>query len=492
MRTDIAKFSNDRQRSVEVLLWPSTTDFVEIMNRTATGEFDLAPFITQGSHTSRDANLTVTWDGTGSFLANQPEAGDVLEIRDGSVQLWIGFIDEINNYNEERGNRVLRITARVRDAVGPWRKRRYVSPRFQAGASLAGVAQEVLINQGLTANEYDIPLVGFTVPHPNVQFADLTPWKALQLIGLAIGYEPYTNARGQISYYSRAVDRPADIVLTNEDVVRITGGKGKAALTAFRLLWLDRNLTKVVQQDQVLGTESITAGFFKRKTTRKVYWSDDRRARAQNTKLKVLDSINAGIINVGDENYVQVDRFHGKITTEVDVFVASLATASLAAVLLLDAAPDGVVTAGLFGVGAGYTVPKGRVIRGIAEAALLLIMMSIGTGNYEIWGEPYDFVHAVNTTEAFNENAPVWMEDVQAEENDLIFDEEHAQEVVVRELLHRVAESNKWDTVITDDPRIEPGDILELPDTSRLYVEDYTRQLTRGSPSQLSVSGFRS
>jgi hypothetical protein len=250
-------------------------------------------------------------------------------------------------------------------------------------------------------------------------------------------------------------------------------------------------LTKVTQQDQVLGQETITAGFFKRETNRNVYWSDDRRQRAQNTKMKVLDSINAGLLPIGEETYEEIDRFHGTVTTSVSIFVQTLAGASLAAVLLLDYTPDKVITGGFFASG-GITIPDGRVIRGLAEGALLLIIMSIGTGNYEIWGEPYDFVHAVNKTEAFDENAPEWMEDVTEEDNDLIFDETHAQEVVVRELLHRFAEVNRWDTVIVDDPRIEVGDILELPDTSRLYVTSYTRNIKRDTGSTLAVSGFRS
>ena len=164
--------------------------------------------------------------------------------------------------------------------------------------------------------------------------------------------------------------------------------------------------------------------------------------------MKVLDSINAGILPIGSESYVEIDRFHGRVTTEVSVFIATLATLSLAGMLFLDTTPDGVVVAG-FGASVGSTVPYGRVIRGIAEGSLLLIMMSIGTGHYEVWGEPVDYVHAVNKTEAFDENAPLWMEDVQEEGNDLIFDETHAQEVAIRELLHRSAETSRWDTVIT-------------------------------------------
>lgn len=491
MRSDVGKFPLDRQRSVTVTVYPgATTDFVDVINRVASG-FDLSPFMTAGSHSANDATITMTWDGTGTFIANQPKPGDILEVVENTIQLWVGVVEEINNFNEERGNRVVNIIARSRDGVGPWRKRRYISPRFQQGGTLAGAAQEVCKGQGLTANEYDIPLVGYTIPHTNVQFAEITPWQALTLIGQAIGYSPYTNARGQISMYNRDVSRIPDITLTQEDVVRIAGGKGKPSISAFALKWLDRNLTKVTQQDQALASEAITAGFFRLEQVRDVYWSDDRRARSQNTYMKVIQSINDSLLPIGDEEYEEIDRFQGRITITTDAWVPTLATLSLAAMLALDYVPDGVIVGG-FGASVGETIPFGRVYHGLAEAALLLIMMSLGVGSYEVWGQPYDYVHASNKTEAFDDAAPLWMEDVAEESNDLIFDETHAQEVVIRELLHRIAETNRWDTVIIDDPRIEPGDILELPDTSRLYVQEYTRILGRGTPSTLTVAGFRS
>jgi hypothetical protein len=490
MRPDAGKFVRDRQRNPTLNVYAKSNAWVDVLDESATVKIDLSPHATsvRMSHTS--VSVTVTWDGTGTFVANQPDIGDIIVVTDGGQKLAIMVIDEVNNYNEERGNRTLQITARSRDGVGPWRKRRYLSPRFQQGGTLAGAVREICVDQNLTESEYDLPLTGHTIPHTNVQFADTTPWNALQSIGLAIGRTPYCDALGRIKFYERAVDRVADIVLTNDDVIRVKGGKARPSISGYRLKWLDRNLTKVTQQNQLLGSITITAGFFKRTQRRDVYWSDDRRARSQNTTMRVIQSINSGIIPVGSESYAQQDQFHGEITVEVDAFVAGLATASLVALLALDYTPDGVLVAGI-GASTGITVPQGRVIRGIAEASLLLIMMSIGVGSYEIWGEPIDWVHAVNKTEAFDENAPVWMDNVDEEQNDLIYDEAHAQNVAVRELLHRIASGNRWDTEILDDGRIEPGDILELPDTSRLYVTDYTRDLTRGAASVLSVSGFR-
>lgn len=491
MRTDVSEMPLDSLRSATITVYPKTETYVDVLMGLASNGFLLDNFVTAASHTAFDARVVMTWDGTGSFLTNQPKPGDILEVRENGSVLWIGFIDEVNNFNEERGNRTISVTARSRDGMGPWRSERFTGRRYEQGTLLNGVMEDVLRDAGLTQEEFIVPAGGAVVPHSNVQFAQITRWDALTLIGIATGWTPITNARGQVTFYNRAVDRVASQTLTNERTKRIQGGKGTPAIGTFRVKWIDRNLTEVVQGEQVLGSATITAGFWRGTQDQDIYWSDDRSARAKNTRMKVVQSINDSLLPIGTESYTQQDDFHGTVEIEVSIFVSALATASLAAVLALDVQPDKVVVFG-FGASTGITVPVGRVIRGIAEASLLLIMMSIGTGQYEILGEPFDFVHAINKTDAYDSGAPSWLDAIQEIQLDLIYDEEMAQTVAIRELLFRIASANRWDTVIVDDPRVEVGDIIELSDTSRLFVEDYSRNLMRDSEAELVVRGFRS
>lgn len=491
MRVDISRVGEpDVQRNAQLVIYPKTTDWIEVLKGTATG-FNLSPFITRARHSAFDATVQMTWDGTSSFVANQPKPGDILRIDEFGSILWIGFVDEVNNFNEERGNRTMSITARSRDGVGILRKGRVASRRYPQGTLLNAMAEDLLRQIGLNENEFVIPLGGESVPHSNVQFAEQSPWKILQQIGLAMGHFPFTNAKGQITMGSRKVDRVSTITMTNERVTRIIGGKSRPALARYRLKWLDRNLTEIVQAEQVLATWGVTAGFFQRKQDVRLYWSEDERQRAKNARFVVLQSCNDALLSIVTETYTTNDLFSGTILVVTDSWVATLATVAIAALLILAFLPDAVVTAGFIVTG-GYTISIGRVIEAIAQLILFVILMSLGTGSYEIMGEPFDFVHSTNTTIAIDDASPDWMEAQQTDENDLIFDESHAQQVVVRELLHRIAEQNKWDAQIIDDPRIEPGDIIELPDTSRIFVEDYERNLTRGTPALLTIRGFRS
>jgi hypothetical protein len=274
-------------------------------------------------------------------------------------------------------------------------------------------------------------------------------------------------------------------------VTRIIGGKSRPAIARYRLKWLDRNLTEIVQAEQVLASWGVTAGFFQRTQTKRLFWSEDERQRAKNARFVVLQSCNDALLSIVTESYNTVDLFSGTILVVTDSWVATLATVAIAALLILAFLPDAVFGGG-FIVFAGWTISIGRIIEAIAQLVLFVILMSLGTGSYEILGEPFDFVHSVNTTIAIDDASPDWMEAQITEENDLIFDEAHAQQVVVRELIHRIAEQNKWDAQIIDDPRLEPGDIVELPDSSRVFVQDYERNLTRGSPALLTIRGFRS
>ncbi|MNG09144.1 hypothetical protein D3C84_925480 [compost metagenome] len=125
------------------------------------------------------------------------------------------------------------------------------------------------------------------------------------------------------------------------------------------------------------------------------------------------------------------------------------------------------------------------------QVAFFLIIMSLGTGVYEIWGEPFDYVHETNTTEAYNDSTPEWMRLEETIDSDFVMNEGHAQQIAVRELLYRSLSATTWNVDIIDHPALERGDILQLPDGSRLYVLSFSRDLTRGSAAMLSVQGFR-
>ena len=160
--------------------------------------------------------------------------------------------------------------------------------------------------------------------------------------------------------------------------------------------------------------------------------------------------------------------------------------AALGTMLNASTIPDGVAS-----VGAGVTIPQGRIVHAVAEAAILLIMMSIGTGSYEVWGVPYDYVNGRNTTEAYDALAAAGEDKVKTVETDFVMNEAHAQAIAAREFLFAALSANSFGLTMVDDLRVQVGDILELPDETRLFVTGFDRNLSHGAPATLQVQGFQ-
>lgn len=473
--------SRNRQRTVTVIHHPTASPS-ELISGTANDGVDLSPYVSRCQQSDRQAQITLNWQQALAGI-NQPAPGQWLALRINGKALWRGVIDAVSDYRESRGQWQLSLVVRSRDGQNLWRGPKRVTPVFPAGTTFDSIAGAVASAVGLASNEYRLSGLGLTVVQQNMQLADLSAWAMLEQLLWPAGFEPWINASGMLTMISRDVQRPADRVIPKEELIAITGSRQTLGASRVRLKWLSPELAKSSQQDQPLAQTGFTAGFFKLEQNRDLYWSDDRRQRAENTYMKVVQSINSGLLPVGDEDYQELDEFHGKVTVTTSAWVPSLATASLAGLIAASEIPDGATL--------GSTIPVGRVVQATSEVAILLIMMSMGTGQYEIWGSPYDYIHPFNTTEAYVCNTPQYTESVVELESDLIMDEAHAQAVTQRELRYRAYASQSYGVDIVDDPNIEKGDILALHDGSRLYVTGYSRDLSRGASAVLKVTGFK-
>jgi hypothetical protein len=475
-------YAKDALRSVAVLHHPSATP-LELVTDSASDGFDLSPFAAQIRHSAADAQVTVTWHDE-LYGVMQPQPGELLEIRLDGKQLWWGIIEGLSDYRLQSGARTMNITARTRDAFPFWRAVRRVTDIYPTGTPLAVIGRAIAASLGLTDEEIRLPFsVGYTM-HSNTQLADLSAWDMLEQLYAPCGLTPMIDAHGRLKTISRDVSRPADVVLTADRIDAVTGAKARSPVTAVRVKWLDPALTRVEQQDQRLAQATVTAGFFQRKQQQDISFSGDGSQRAENSYLVVKQSANSGLLPVCDEAYEQLTQTSGRITLTTQSWVPGLIGVFLAlkaAAALPDIAPP-------FG---GPTYPSGKIVQGALELSVLLVMASIGTGMYEINGTPYDFVHARNTAEAYDSTAPAWEENITEIENDFVGSEQAAQAFAVRELIYQARSASSYGLTIVDDPRIEPGDLLTLPDGTTVYVTDYSRELTSGAPAVLELRGFQ-
>lgn len=481
--------SEDVVRNVQLVHYKATsTTWAQLVGGTATVYQDLSPFADSISQSEAGLTVGLTFYQELYGVA-QPKIGDLIQVRLDGLPLFNGQIEDLADYRESRGERAMSLTVRSRDSNSLWRQTKWVGNVYPAGSELGVIARDVLTAIGLTTSEIRGSLVlGVSTVHGDTQLADTPAWDMLTEVLQVAGLEPWVDALGRFKPISRDIVRAADVVLEPFQLLRIGGSRNKTAVTSVILKWLSPTLSKSLQQAQVLARESITAGFFKLKQQRELYWSDDRRQRADNTWMKTITSVNDGLLPVGRESYAQKSEFSGEITVTTKVWVPTLATAALAAMMYAASDPEPVQVGP---TGTGFTIPIGRIAEMVGQVAFFLIIMSLGTGVYEIWGEPFDFVHETNTTEAYNDSTPEWMRLEESIDSDFVMNEGHAQQIAVRELLYRSLSATAWTVDIIDHPALERGDILQLPDGARLYVLTFSRDLTRGSNAMLSVQGFR-
>jgi hypothetical protein len=210
--------------------------------------------------------------------------------------------------------------------------------------------------------------------------------------------------------------------------------------------------------------------------------------------MKVIKSVNSGLLPVGTEKYKEEDPFHGRITVEISVWVSILATAMLVEYLAAAAIPDDVVvTVESFGIGAGegFTISVGRIVQAQAMIAILLIMMSIGSAQYEIWGTPYDLAYVEKTAIAMEDGLDYWEEVELKIQNDFLGSPEQASAIAVATLIWEKSASKPRKLVIDDDPALELGDLLVLPDARKFLITGLSKTMKRGEVPKLTLDGFK-
>lgn len=467
MRADVQAYPNkDIARDVSIELWKTST-VVELIEGVATGQVDLSPFTDKVSCTSTSLRVDLRYNLEFSSCPSQPKPGELVTVKTDGIYRFIGIVSAISAVTEERGTRSLSLTARLRDGIGQWRNARATSAIFPQGTSLTIMARDTCaITMGLESSEYAFDEIGHYVPHTNAQLADETPWDMLESILFAARLVPFVDVMNRVRSHPKDLTRSSTVVMLSEKVVKIHGSRETGTASKVRLRWLNNVLEESAQQDQVLYSTSMTAGFFDLRQSEDTWFSSDKTQRARDTYMVTVDSVNAGIVPVAEERYTTVDMYHGRIDLDTYLWVPAIALAGIIAIQF-------------------------EKVTNYATAAVLIVMMCIGVGRYEIKGIPFDYVYSKNTTVAIAENTPRWAESEVEIENDLIANEGHAQSVAVSHLVWLAAGAFSFGATIVDDPRIERGDIIEFEDGSRMFVQDFSNDYTRGSAAVMEVTGFR-
>ena len=139
--------------------------------------------------------------------------------------------------------------------------------------------------------------------------------------------------------------------------------------------------------------------------------------------------------------------------------------------------------------GTGWTIPWGKILQAQASIAIMLIMMSMGSAQYEIWGTPYDYAYLEKQSIAVEDGLEYWLENEKEIKNDFIGTHDQADTIAVTELIWEKVLSNPRKISIVDDTRLEVGDIVALPDGRKVVITALSKTIKRGEVSTLVIDG---
>lgn len=535
-------FSGRRLPAFKIYAWdPEQDNYASIIS----GEYnqapvDLTPYCSDLQWTP--GRLTFTLKDNEAMLFN-PDTGDaapylvsgaIIRLKEGDDRvdeahwLWT-FTGNINGQigwsRSRRGKKYeAKVTVFSRENSQGFKRRKITSPSYTVGTDLGVMLRDIcLTNLGMNEAELRVPAtLGYYFHHNTNQIVEMTPWESFESI-LQVGLQsPFFDGEGKLAGYRRDVNRAPDVILPDGhriydlEVVQRTGDATNKVIVTY----LDSQLTEVDGEYQKLGTAQITTGFFTNEEKLDCWWSEDRRQRARNTRLKIIKSVNGNLLPVGTEKYREIDEFHGRITITISSWVPLLATGMVLEYLAAAMIPDkteattsgftaptiltGECAAGVCTVeappiavrtaedpGAGWTIPWGRVLQAQASIGIMLIMMSLGSAQYEVWGIPYDLCYLEKTVIAQEEGLEYWQEVELEIKNDFIGTAAQAEALALNELIYQKSASYPRKVVMEDHPGIEIGDIVQLPDGRRVFVQEMSRILKRGEIPILEITGFK-
>ena len=480
--------------------------------------FDLTPYASELSWSDKQLSFTLVDPGgwfhpdNGAFRKYLQDAA-VIRLAEGDEALdeedWITtFTGQIHGQvgwrlSRRTGQMVAKITVFSRGETQAFKRRKITSKEYTAGTDLGVALYDICKTfMGLTSREIRIPeVIGRQFKHKVNQLSQVTPWEGITSILEVVCYQPWFDGEGKLTAINKNLNRVS--ARTLQDYVRFieieVPERSQDAINKVIVIFLDATLERVDGPEQILGTAQVTTGFFSLKEELETWWSEDHKQRADATYMKVIKSVNSGILPVGDEEYEQVDEFHGLITVRIHVWVPILATLLAVEYLLAAFIPDktqggqpvAVPPGGGWGVTLpfGMTLSLGRILQAISLIGILLIMMSIGSAQYEVWGTPYDYAYLEKKSVAIEDGLEYWLENEKEIKNDFIGTHDQADTVAVTELIWEKSRSWPRRIVIEDDPGLEPGDIIALPDGRKFVITGLSKKVKRGEVVDMTVDG---
>lgn len=390
---------------------------------------------------------------------------------------------------------------------------------YEKGEDVGKAAVETAIEwMYMDRREVKIGEQGYEIAHKQSQLVDIEVLKGIAQILFCTGKKPRFDCEGFLVAADTDLNRPPARRYTDRD--HVSHIKREQVLTSInnsvRLLGLDDELTRVVEQVKRLAHGNITAGFFEDEVRDEIFFSENDGKEKQGRRAKNTFLENEKVSTIGDffgesltweptieEDGVTVFSGHIIFDTGYDSTIRIVLMGTWAAAMILAhiarsqadaaAASSTIPTVAAAEAAAALWDNIAQAAETAADLAMIGIILSlteIGRVYWEVHGEPFQEVYQQIAATA--QLSGILTEDIKEVEfrNDWIYDLDYAAELA-RELLRReLIKGWGYEIEMIDDPLIECDDIIDI-DGLRFYVTSIRKTLMRPGNGTMRLTAWR-
>jgi hypothetical protein len=428
---------------------------------------------------------------------------NVMRVQEGDTDLaeslWIytftGHIRGQAGFSIDRGTlrREVDISAYGRRATPKYNKMVFTSANFGRSLDYGTIISDIILQQmGMAGGEFSRvdSVFGRGTQFNSNQIVDMTPLEAIDKILEALGQVSDFDGEGIMRTYSRDVTRLPDKTYDNLGLVQSISipQTDTDTYNSVNIIGLDKNLSEVETEDQELARANIPVGFWKPRHKVSVQWSKDRSVRAKDTVMEIIVTVNEHLLlKVGTETYSQDSDFGGTIFVDISKYIATLIFAITVTMALGALLGDVSVFSG------SVNISLGKILWNLTMKLIFMTLSLQSAGEYLIKGTILTPVYEEFAVKMTETNIPDFLLNEKEIKNDFINELNHAIDIAQIELLfeHATGESRKY--VVINDWEIEIGDIVFLPYGGglRIWVDSFSKTLSRGSVPLMDINGLR-
>jgi len=405
------------------------------------------------------------------------QLGQVVRLREGDTNLadadWantftghirgqVGFVQNRETFEFET-----RVSAYGRRATPKFLKQTFISRTYGRRIDLGTIVQEIGVQQ-MMLGSVELSRMPATLGKVTQFLAnsivELTPLEAVDKLLETVGLASDFDGSGILRAYSRDLQRSADKVYADLSLIQ-SYEVSEAEVEAYNsvsVTGLDKNINLIDQPEQALARATIPVGFWRPTHKVNVVWTNDRSLRARSTNMRILTSVNEGLVGggifqFGTESYTQINDFEGEIRVDISLYLATLLTLITATAIVWAAFGDIVVAIG------SLTITVGRIAQQTLMTIVFLALSTVSSGQYEIYGLTNIPVYHQLAVVMTKQGVPDYLVHQKQLRNDFLNEQNELLDLARLELIFEEAQAKPRQFEILRQFDLEIGDIVTIP-----------------------------